>query len=92
MVNQQFNDSERRNPIISLFQSNTAKIIMVCMLTLGLLIPLEFVKDLIRERAARKHDVVQEVNQMWESDNKFQHEWRQGFKDTIQIENRIKIL
>lgn len=29
---------------------------------------------------------------MWESDNKFQHEWRQGFKDTIQIENRIKIL
>ena len=71
MVNQQFNDSERRNPIISLFQSNTAKIIMVCMLTLGLLIPLEFVKDLIRERAARKHDVVQEVNQMWGSEVKF---------------------
>ena len=62
MVNQQFNDSERRNPIISLFQSNTAKIIMVCMLTLGLLIPLEFVKDLIRERAARKHGTGSKSN------------------------------
>ena len=29
---------------------------------------------------------------LWESDNKFQHEWRQGFKDSMQIENRIKIL
>ena len=25
-------------------------------------------------------------------ENKFQYEWEQGFKDAIQIENRIKIL
>lgn len=28
----------------------------------------------------------------WQFQNKFQYEWKQGFKDAIQIENRIKIL
>lgn len=28
----------------------------------------------------------------WQFQSKFQYEWKQGFKDTIQIENRIKIL
>ena len=47
------------------FQSNTAKIIMVGILTLLLLIPLEFVKDLITERAQRQEEVISEINDKW---------------------------
>ncbi|QYJ67572.1 cell envelope integrity protein CreD [Flavobacterium litorale] len=49
------------------FQSATAKIIMVGLLTLVLLIPLEYVKSLITERAERQKDVVREINQKWGS-------------------------
>lgn len=49
------------------FQSNTAKIIMVGLLTLILLIPLQYVKSLIFERAQRQEEVVQEINQKWGS-------------------------
>ena len=47
------------------FQSSTAKIIMVGLLTLVLLIPLEFVKSLIYERSERQKSVVDEINQKW---------------------------
>jgi inner membrane protein len=47
------------------FQSSTAKIIMVGLLTLVLLIPLQYVKSLIFERAERQKSVVNEINQKW---------------------------
>ncbi|WP_081663293.1 cell envelope integrity protein CreD [Flavobacterium subsaxonicum] len=46
-------------------QSSTAKIIMVGLLTLVLLIPLQYVKSLILERAERQENVVNEINQKW---------------------------
>lgn len=49
----------------SFFQSNTAKIIMVGLLTLILLIPLEYVKNLIAERAQRQKEVIAETNDKW---------------------------
>lgn len=52
----------------SFFQSTTAKMMMVGLLTLVLLIPLEFVKDLISERSVRKQEVVDEVTQLWGKD------------------------
>lgn len=47
------------------FSSTTAKIIMVGLLTLVLLIPLQFVKNLIWERSERQKEVVNEINQKW---------------------------
>lgn len=47
------------------FQSNTAKMIMVGMLTLVLLIPLEFVKNLINERSSRQNEVIAETSEKW---------------------------
>ena len=47
------------------FQSNTAKMIMVGLLTLMLLIPLEFVKNLITERSQRQEEVITEINDKW---------------------------
>lgn len=52
-------------PKLSFLQSNTAKMIMVGMLTLFLLIPLNLVQNLIRERSERKNDVTQEVTETW---------------------------
>lgn len=52
----------------SFFQSNTAKMILVGLLTLFLLIPLFFVQDLIKERSQRKLEVVDEVATLWGSD------------------------
>lgn len=49
----------------SFFQSSTAKMIMVGLLTLVLLIPLEFVKNLITERALRQEEVITEINEKW---------------------------
>ncbi|RTY89101.1 cell envelope integrity protein CreD [Flavobacterium sp. GT3R68] len=57
-------NNENQNPI-SFFQSNTAKIIMVGLLTLILLIPLEYVKNLISERAQRQKEVIAETNDKW---------------------------
>lgn len=47
------------------FQSNTAKMMMVGLLTLILLIPLEFVKNLITERSQRQTEVISEINDKW---------------------------
>ncbi len=52
----------------SFFQSTTVKMAMVGFLTLILLIPLEFVKDLISERSNRKKEVVEEVSNLWGKD------------------------
>ncbi len=45
--------------------SITARMIMIATLILILLIPLAFVKDLIREREHRQTDVVNEINEKW---------------------------
>lgn len=47
------------------FQSSTAKILMVGLLTLVLLIPLQYVKSLIFERAERQKEVISEINYKW---------------------------
>jgi inner membrane protein len=49
----------------SIFQSTTAKMIMVGLLTLALLIPLEYVKSLIAERSQRQNEVITEINDKW---------------------------
>ena len=46
-------------------QSTTAKMIMVGLLTLVLLIPLEFVKSLIQERSLRQKQVIGETSSKW---------------------------
>lgn len=55
----------------SFLQSNTAKMIMVGVLTLFLLIPLNLVQSLIRERSERKNEVTEEVTQLWGEDIHF---------------------
>ena len=45
--------------------SITAKMFMVGFIFLILLIPLGFVKDLIRERETRQAEVIQEINEKW---------------------------
>jgi inner membrane protein len=58
--------TENQNPTPTpFFQSNTAKMIMVGILTLVLLIPLEFVKSLITERSYRQEEVITEINDKW---------------------------
>jgi inner membrane protein len=53
------------NQNTSFFQSTTAKMIMVGLLTIVLLIPLEFVKNLIFERSQRQSEVISEINDKW---------------------------
>ena len=54
-----------KNQVASIFQSTTAKMILVGLLTLALLIPLEFVKNLISERSQRQEEVTSEINDKW---------------------------
>jgi inner membrane protein len=49
----------------SFFQTSTAKMLMVGLLTLVLLIPLFFVQDLITERSIRQKEVVSETTSKW---------------------------
>lgn len=49
----------------SFFQTTTAKMIMVGLLTLVLLLPLSFVQDLIYERNERQKEVVTETTSKW---------------------------
>ncbi len=53
---------------LGFFQSTTAKLIMVGLLTLVLLLPLAFVQDLISERNNRKSEIVDEVASNWGKD------------------------
>jgi len=48
--------------------SITARMIMIATIILILLIPLAFIKDLIREREFRQDDVVNEINEKWGSE------------------------
>lgn len=50
------------------FQSNTARMIVVGMLTLILLIPLLLVQNLIEERAQRQNEVTTSLNSQWGND------------------------
>lgn len=52
----------------SFFQSTTAKMMMVGLLTFVLLIPLLFVQNLIQERSERKKEMVNEVAELWGKD------------------------
>ena len=61
---------EKQSPT-TFFQSATARMIMVGFLSLFLLIPLEFVKNLITERSQRKQEVVDEVANLWGKDAQF---------------------
>lgn len=61
-------ESQKKYQLISIFQTTTAKMILVCFLTLMLLIPLEFVKDLIYERSQRQEQVIAETNDKWGKD------------------------
>ena len=55
-----------KNRIGSWFRhSITAKMLAVGFLILVLLIPLGFVKDLIRERGFRQTEVIEEINTKW---------------------------
>ncbi|NDP27308.1 MAG: cell envelope integrity protein CreD [Flavobacterium sp.] len=56
---------ENQNVLFNFIKSNTAKMIMVGLLTLFLLIPLEFVKNLITERSQRQGEVITEINDKW---------------------------
>ncbi|MNK15861.1 Inner membrane protein CreD [compost metagenome] len=59
---------QQPSALSNFFQSSTVKIIMIGMLTLVLLIPLEFVKSLIFERSERQKEVVTEINNKWGED------------------------
>ncbi|MFK7115286.1 cell envelope integrity protein CreD [Flavobacterium oreochromis] len=50
------------------FQSTTAKMAMIGILTLVLLIPLQLSKNLIEERSIRKQEVSNEVSDLWGKD------------------------
>lgn len=65
------NQESQGNEPKSFLQSNTAKMIMVGLLTLFLLIPLLFVQNLIQERSERKKEVDQEIATLWGSDVTF---------------------
>lgn len=45
--------------------SITARMLAVGFILIVLLIPLSFVKGLIRERGARQHEVIREINEKW---------------------------
>lgn len=74
----------------SFFQTTTAKMIMVGILTLILLIPLEFDQELITERSQRQKEVVAETTSKWgESVYFYGPILKIPYKDpiTLQIEN-----
>lgn|SRR5690606_5232669 len=51
--------------LFSFLNTATARFILVGILTLLLLIPLEFVRQLISERKHRQQEVIAEVNDKW---------------------------
>ncbi len=58
-------ETNQKSFIVTLLQSNTARLIMVGLLTLFLLIPLELVKNLVSERKYRQAEVISEINSKW---------------------------
>jgi inner membrane protein len=61
MENQEIQDYEEK----SFFQTTTAKMMMVGLLTFALLIPLLFVQNLISERSQRQKEVIAETTDKW---------------------------
>ncbi len=62
-------ETQNQEPVHTpFFQTLTAKIIMVGLLTLVLLIPLAFVRELIYERSTRQEAVTGEINDKWGKD------------------------
>lgn len=59
------NDNSHREPNLSFMQSTTAKIIMVGVLTLILLIPLQYVKSLIEERSENQKKTEETITRQW---------------------------
>lgn len=55
---------ENNNPL-GFFQSTTAKMILIGLLSLALFIPLALVGELIRERSERQREVITETNSKW---------------------------
>lgn len=58
-------ETPEKQKITSIFESKTAKMIMVGFLILVLLVPLQFVKSLIEERGIRQKEVVDETSEKW---------------------------
>ena len=57
----------QQEPKVSFFQTTTAKMIMVGILTLVLIIPLALVQELILERSQRQKEVITETTSKWGS-------------------------
>jgi len=55
----------QQEPKVSFFQTTTAKMIMVGILTLVLIIPLALVQELIVERSQRQKEVITETTSKW---------------------------
>ena len=55
----------QQEPKVSFFQTTTAKMIMVGILTLVLIIPLALVQELIVERSQRQKEVITETTAKW---------------------------
>lgn len=58
-------ETNQKSFIVTLLQSNTARLILVGLLTLFLLIPLQLVKNLVSERKYRQAEVISEINSKW---------------------------
>jgi inner membrane protein len=60
------NTPQQQNRFVQWLKTSiTARMIMIITIILILLIPLTYIKDLIREREFRQNDVVNEINQKW---------------------------
>ena len=94
MENQENQKTESKSIFQFLFQSTTAKMIMVGFLTLALLIPLFFVQDLIKERSARQKEVVSEIAELWGKEVSFYGPILQipykTFKETTIVDAKTK--
>ena len=55
----------QKSTFANLLQSNTFRMFLIGTLALLLLIPLSFVKDLVRERKSRQERVVDEIDSKW---------------------------
>ena len=55
----------QQEPKVPFFQTTTAKMIMVGILTLVLIIPLALVQELIVERSQRQKEVITETTSKW---------------------------
>jgi len=73
----------------SFLQSTTAKLMMIGFLAIVLLLPLEWVKNLIYERAQREQEVKQEITEKWGRDITF---FGPILKVPYQVASEIKLI